>query len=187
MEAVQKWCHYLLGREFVIRSDQKSLKKLLQQGVQTPDQQLYVWKLMGYKFSIEYKKGSSNKAADALSRREEQARDAGPASDDSNSDSPEHLCDLLLGAAHPIPHLLELLRNETASSPEMREITKEIKEGRVPPHLTWIDGLVYYKRRIFVGSRSLARAPILDEYHSSQSAGYPGFERTLRRLSAEFY
>lgn len=51
VEAVQKWRQYLLGREFIIRSDQKSLKELLQQVVQTPDQQLYVRKLMGYKIS----------------------------------------------------------------------------------------------------------------------------------------
>lgn len=49
VEAVQKWRQYLLGWEFIIRSDQKSLKELLQQVVQTPDQQLYVRKLMRYK------------------------------------------------------------------------------------------------------------------------------------------
>ena len=39
---------------------------------------MYVRKLMGYKFSIEYKKGSRNRAADALSRREEpQSEEAG--------------------------------------------------------------------------------------------------------------
>lgn len=35
--------------------------------VQTPDQQFCVRKLMGYKFKIEYKKGASNRADDALS------------------------------------------------------------------------------------------------------------------------
>lgn len=53
METVQKWRQYLLGREFVIRSDQESLKELLQQVIQTPDQQFYARKLMGYKFRIE--------------------------------------------------------------------------------------------------------------------------------------
>ena len=48
VEAVQKWRQYLLGREFIIRTDQKSLKELLQQVVQTPDQHLYVRKLMGF-------------------------------------------------------------------------------------------------------------------------------------------
>ena len=57
VEAVQQWRQYLLGREFIIRTDQKSLKELLQQVVQTTDQHLYVRKLMGYKFVIEYKKG----------------------------------------------------------------------------------------------------------------------------------
>lgn len=57
VKVVQKWRQYLLGREFVIRSDQKSLRELLQQVIQTPDQQLYVRKLMGYKFRIEYKTG----------------------------------------------------------------------------------------------------------------------------------
>lgn len=94
---------------------------------------------------------------------------------------------LLSVVAHPIPQLLELLRNETRSSPQMRKIAKEIREGRAAPHLTLVDGLVYYGRRIFVGSRSSAQMPILTEYHSSQSAGHPGFERMLHRVSAGFY
>ena len=177
VEAVQKWRQYLLGREFVIQSDQKSLKELLLQVVQTPNQQLYVRKLMGYKFKIEYKKGSANTAADALSRREDPLSDAAAARD----------CALLVAAAHPLPQLLDMLRRENISSPELREISAAIREGKAPPHLTMTDGLVYYKRKIFVGARSSARTPIMTEYHSSPSAGHPGFERTLRRITAEFY
>lgn len=70
-EAVKKWWQYLLGRFFIILTDHYSLKELLQQVIQTPEQQYYVHKLLRYTFSIEYKFGSSNKAADALLRREE--------------------------------------------------------------------------------------------------------------------
>ncbi|XP_042035243.1 uncharacterized protein LOC121781586 [Salvia splendens] len=138
VEAVQKWRQYLLGREFVIRSDQKSLKELLQQVVQTPDQQLYVRKLMGYKFTIEYKKGSLNRAADALSRREESqvTADAACVEDDA-----AQYCQELIAVSQPIPELLDLLRRETASSPEMRELTAAIRGGTAPPHLHFVDGL----------------------------------------------
>lgn len=67
-EAVLKWRQYLLGHFFIIRTDHKSIKELLQQGIQTPDQQAYVRKLLGFQFHIEYKPGASNKVADALSR-----------------------------------------------------------------------------------------------------------------------
>ena len=60
----------------------------------------------GYKFKIEYKKGSTNRAADALSRRED-ARfgtrfgEELLAAEDANAGSRD--CALLTAAAHPVP------------------------------------------------------------------------------------
>ncbi|KAJ1704357.1 hypothetical protein LUZ63_004136 [Rhynchospora breviuscula] len=71
--AVMKWRQYLLGRHFIIRTDHRSLHHMLQQTVQTPEQQQFCSKLVGYDFSIEYKPGPSNAAADALSRVHEGA------------------------------------------------------------------------------------------------------------------
>ena len=67
-QAMQKWCQYLLGKFFIIRIDHKSIKELLQQVTQTPYQQVYIKKLLGYQFRIEYKLGCKNQAVDALSR-----------------------------------------------------------------------------------------------------------------------
>nr|KYP32740.1 Retrotransposable element Tf2 [Cajanus cajan] len=36
-EAIAKFCHYLLGHKFVIRTDQKSLQSLTDQAIQTPE------------------------------------------------------------------------------------------------------------------------------------------------------
>ena len=44
---VQKWEQYLLGRPFIIKTDQKSLKHLLEQKITTPFQQFWLSKLMG--------------------------------------------------------------------------------------------------------------------------------------------
>lgn len=71
VEAVGKWRQYLLGRPFIIRTDHRSLRELLTQVVQAPEQQHYLRKLLGFQFTIEYKMGSDNSAADALSRRGE--------------------------------------------------------------------------------------------------------------------
>jgi hypothetical protein len=57
-----------LGRPFVIRTDHRSLLHLLTKTIQTPEQQQFLFKLVGFDFSIEYKSGSSNAAVDALSR-----------------------------------------------------------------------------------------------------------------------
>lgn len=69
--AVQHWRPYLLGRRFLVRTDQKSLRQLLTQPLLTPAQQNWVIKLMGFDFTIEYKEGNKNNATDALSCREE--------------------------------------------------------------------------------------------------------------------
>lgn len=68
--AVQKWRHYLLTRHFVIKTDQKSLKFLLDQRLNTPIQQQWLPKLLEFDYEIQYRQGKDNVAADALSRVE---------------------------------------------------------------------------------------------------------------------
>lgn len=112
VEAVQKWRQYLLGREFVIHSDQRSLKELLSQVIQTPDQQFYVRRLMGFKFSIEYKSGASNKVADALSQP------------DSNTTGAE----LLAQFASPVPNIMEIIFFENSSLPDLVKLHKSVQD-----------------------------------------------------------
>lgn len=57
IEAIGKWRQYLIGRNFVVRTDHKSIKELLLQPIHTPEQQKYIRKLLGYEFRIEYKPG----------------------------------------------------------------------------------------------------------------------------------
>jgi hypothetical protein len=66
---VQKWSLYLLGKSFIVKTYQQSLKFLLEQCVATVPQQRWISKLLGYDFLIEYKHGKENRVTDALSRQ----------------------------------------------------------------------------------------------------------------------
>lgn len=70
-QAVSKWCQYLLGRRLTIYTDQQSLKNLTNQTIQTPEQQKWLSKLVGFDFLIIYRLGKLNQAVDALSRNSE--------------------------------------------------------------------------------------------------------------------
>ncbi|KAL0408312.1 UNVERIFIED_CONTAM: hypothetical protein Sradi_1765600 [Sesamum radiatum] len=68
--AVTRWKHYLIGNHFIIRTDPKSLKHILDQRVDSILQQKWITKLLGLSYEVQYKKGSDHRAADALSRME---------------------------------------------------------------------------------------------------------------------
>ncbi|XP_047979104.1 uncharacterized protein LOC125221023 [Salvia hispanica] len=123
-------------------------------------------------FSNRVKSGASNKVADALSRRDPDADNDG---------------DLFMAMAHPLPNLLDDLRAETASSDVLTAIRQSITDGSAAPHFTYCDGLVYFKRRIYVDPNSPARAQLLFEHHNTLAAGHPCVDRTFKRLAAFFY
>ncbi|GJZ81438.1 transposon ty3-I gag-pol polyprotein [Tanacetum coccineum] len=68
IQALNKWRGYLLDRHFKIKTDHFSLKYLLEQRITTHAQMKWLPKLISCDYDILYKKGSENKADDALSR-----------------------------------------------------------------------------------------------------------------------
>lgn len=52
VDAMQTWNAYLAHAKFIIRTDQKSLKFLLEQKITTPFQHMWLSKLMGYTFEV---------------------------------------------------------------------------------------------------------------------------------------
>lgn len=67
-QAVSKLRQDLLGHSFTILTDQQSLENLTEQVIQTPEQQHCLCKPVGYDFTILYRPGRQNLAADVLSR-----------------------------------------------------------------------------------------------------------------------
>lgn len=68
MMAVEKWRAYLQRGPFVIKTDHQSLCLLGDQVLTSDLQRKAMTKLVGLQFSFQYKKGSENTVAEALSR-----------------------------------------------------------------------------------------------------------------------
>jgi len=60
-----------MGRHFKVKTDNDSLKYILEQRLSSKEQQKWVTKMLGYDFEIIYKKGRQNVVAHALSRKDE--------------------------------------------------------------------------------------------------------------------
>ena len=119
--AVQKWGQYLLGQFFIIRTNHISIKELFQQVIQTPEQQAYVRKLLGFHFRIEYKTRSSNKVTDALSRVHA----------DQFSDFINSQAELFSIISKPTIDILTTLHEENSSLPDLLLLHNKFAVGEL--------------------------------------------------------
>ena len=72
--ALQKLDYYLHNSQFVIRTDHKPLKYLLESPMQNKKIQLWALSMSGYNCTIEYITGTTNTCADLLSRHPDNVR-----------------------------------------------------------------------------------------------------------------
>ena len=165
-QAVARWRHYLLGKRFLIKTDQKSLKELMSQVIQTPEQQYYLIKLLGYEFDIEYRAGHSNAAAEALSRI---------------LAAHLHTYTILEGS------LMEELRAIQLTDPELQQLHVQHTQSLLPDGYSVHHGLILFDKKLFLPSTSPLIHKILLEFHSSPQGGHFGILKTYKRIAEQFY
>jgi hypothetical protein len=148
----------------VIKTDQKSLKSLLDQSLQTPEQQAWLHKFIGFDFQIEYKPGKENVADDALSRV------------------------MTLSWSEPQIAILEEIKMAIQSNAELMDIMKACTTNpQIQTHYAERNGLLYYKDKIVIPTPSALPHKLQQEYHSSPIGGHAGVTRTVAKLRAQFY
>nr|GFA13793.1 Ty3/gypsy retrotransposon protein [Tanacetum cinerariifolium] len=165
-EAVKRWHHYLLGRKFCIFTDQRSLKHLLTQVVQSPEQYKWASKLLGHDFEVHYKPEKENRVADALSRIEESQ---------------------LMSLSTPIfPWLQELCEYYTNTQEGREFLSRVVQQVDALPGHHIHDGLVYIHDQLFIPGILSLRLNLLKEFHSSTIGGHSGITATIIRISGSF-
>ncbi|WVZ81498.1 hypothetical protein U9M48_028869 [Paspalum notatum var. saurae] len=165
--AVDKWRPYLQHRPFVIRTDHRSLLHLTEQRVTSRLQHKALIKLMDLQFSIQYKKGITNAAADALSRC--------PLQQEVSS------------VSESIPSWIQKLKEGYADDAAAQQLLTELSVD--PQHdkgFSLDQGVLRYKGRVWVGNNSLAQQHILQALHDNGLGGHSGITATYHRIKQLF-
>jgi hypothetical protein len=171
LEALKKWRHYLLGNKLVIKTDQKSLKYLSSQRLLEGIQHKLMLKLLEFDFSIEYKKGSENSVADALSRKAE-----------------HYTTSPCLAISMAVPKWMEEVEATYENDPKFGPIIQHLAVNPSShPNYTFQSGILRYKNRIVIGQHTDLRSSLFDTFHSSLFGGHSGQRATLHRMKLLFY
>jgi hypothetical protein len=151
----------------VILTDHKILLHLVDQRLHTALQDKAFVKLMGLRYSIQYKKGSTNQAADALSRQLDH--------------------DSLLAISSATPAWLDNLQNGYKDDPHCQQLLTELSiNPQNDKGYTLTNGILHYRGRIWVGVNPTAQSHILQALHSSGVGGHSGQLATYKRIKQLF-
>jgi len=154
--ATKKWRQYLFGREFIIRTDHKPLKYLLEQRLYTEAQHTWLLKLCNYKYTMEYKRGKENVAADSLSRRGEEG---------------EAITDVSDGYCYRIR-----LGGETDEY--FQKLNSQWEASQLDPNVYQRKGgISFYKGRILISPTDPLTQMLLSEHHDTHAGGILGMRR----------
>ena len=170
VKAVSKWKHYLTGQQFIIRTDQRSLRHLLEQKSVSTVQQRWAAKLLGLNYKIEYKPGVQNRVADALSRKPPL----------------EELKQITLIA--PLSLNKEEVREQIKVDPCYGPLVVKLEKGEGNQNGYKLEhGLLYKDGKVVIPTNSPMIPKLLEQFHSSSIGGHEGALKTYKRLLQEVY
>lgn len=124
-------------------------------------------KLVAFDFSIEYKKGSENKAADALSKKPDAEL-------------------LAISLLTPNDTLYQHIKDTWTQDATLQELIVKLQ---VQPfkYFTWCNDQLKWKVRLVVGHDTQLRNTIITLWHSTPQGGHSGMDATIRRIQSLFY
>ena len=159
MHAMIKFRQYLVGNKFVVKTDHNNLRYFLTEKNLNERQKKWVSKIQEFDFDIEYVKGKNNVVVDALSRR-------------------PSIC--LMDVVENWKATLEVEYSKVKFSCELFDGTNHDDRYKV------LEGIIYYKCRIYLVPNLSLKAEILQKSHVSPLAGHPSFFKTYQMLREIF-
>ncbi|XP_026415231.1 uncharacterized protein LOC113310676 [Papaver somniferum] len=168
--AVSKWRTYLLGNKFTIYTYHQSIKYFMDQRIHSVLQQKWLSKLLDYTYELKYRKGADNLVVDALSRVK------------FGGDSSCHA----LTQVQPswLQGIQDSHIDDAIAGKWIPELTTKSQETR---YFIYQQGILRYKKRIYIGQTGDLRKKVLEALHSSPVGGHSGGKTTYQKAKLYFY
>jgi hypothetical protein len=195
IRALEEWRHYLEGlpQPFEILTDHNNLTFwTTAQNLSRRQARWALW-LSRFDFTLTHKPGKANTLADALSRRAD--HETGDADDNQGvvALGPEHFRAAATTALVDPTALTERIRNGVRKEAMVLAALDELRK-RGPRKLTdgtleWeeLDGLVYYRGRLYVPDDKGLRQEVVHQCHDAPTAGHHGRDGTLELVSRHYW
>ncbi|KAJ9534015.1 hypothetical protein QJQ45_027117 [Haematococcus lacustris] len=173
LHALTTWRHYLLGRPFIVETDNSATTHVLTQSNPTGRQMRWTQRLAEFDITFVHKAGKHHTVPDALSRR------------------PDHQL-TSLSIVDPDPSFFSTFDCHAPEDPAYQAALSQAlshPSPSSPTHLQVIEGRLYTTStppRLYIPSSPL-RAQLLHEAHDAHTAAHLGRAKTLERLQRHFY
>jgi ribonuclease HI len=168
IQALKKWRHYLMPREFILYSDNHALQFITKQEKLNKKHAKWVEFMHNFTFVIKHISGNANKVADALSRR----------------------CLILQEfqvSTLGFEHLKEMYREDPDFKATYEACENPVMGDRSP----WMEymiqeGLLFKGSQLCIPKCSM-RDNLLKEKHSGGLAGHFGHDKTFSQLNSSYF
>jgi len=189
VDVLEKWEHYLLGQQFTVESDHKSLEQVLRS--KDPSKRLIRWldTVARYNFTISYRPGSQMSIPDSLSRLVPL---------NPGADVPV-LSPMVVSVPLVDETVVESIKKGYARDPYFKPIhqklilqeTVEAKFNSRIERFIHEDGFLLFfdavGYRIAIPAVPEVRSMLLSESHDASTSGHLGVEKTYKNLSRRFF
>jgi hypothetical protein len=168
IQALKKWRHYLVLKEFVLYSDNHALQFITRQEKLNQKHAKWVEFMQNFTFVIKHISGTANKVVDALSRK----------------------C-LILQEFRVKTLGFDSLKDMYRDDPDFKDAYEACENPVLRDRSQWIeymvqDGLLFKGNQLCIPKSSM-RENLLKEKHSGGLAGHFGHEKTFAQLNNLYY
>ena len=208
--AFKEWRRYLEGarHKIIVFTDHRGLEWFAANKPLNRRQARWALELDGYDFQIIYRPGVKNTKPDALSRRAEHRPEKGgheyqpvehvlkPGQWNPGNYQDVVLSSIQFVGLRPVVKLSKWLEEKIVANAAddltwQEQYEKAMNdgalEGKFTANITYRDGMLYRKGKIWVPSDPSLRKQIMESEHDSRVAGHMGMDKTSELIDRNFY